>query len=91
LIRGRGDETEERESTNGRGRESRRAYLGRAPLLPMAWSRGRPGGGQIPQSLANQLLLEENIGDDAVAAVAARVWRGDEEKGREESTGVGGG
>jgi hypothetical protein len=83
-------ETEERESTNGRGRESRRAYLGRAPLLPMAWSRGRLGGGRIPQSIANQLLLEENIGDDAVAA-AARVWRGDEEEGREESTGVGGG
>jgi hypothetical protein len=89
LIRGRGDEKEERESTNGRGRESRRAYLGRAPLLPMAWSRGRPAGGRIPQSLANQLLLEENIGDDVVAA--ARVWRGDEEEGREESTGVGGG
>jgi hypothetical protein len=73
LIRGRGDETEERESTNGRGRESRRAYLGRVSLLPMAWSRGRPGGCRTPQSPANQLLLEKNIGNYAVAA--ARVFR----------------
>jgi hypothetical protein len=43
------------------------------PLLLVAVAAGHAGGGWDPRSHLNQLHLEENIGDDAVAA--ARVFR----------------